>query len=185
LPVPVKGLRAAVLACCAATGAAACAGGPPSPPGQAHRAAMTAPAATVTVPGDPRVRVISAYDGMWQAYAAAARTADYQPGALSRYAAGDALAVLTRALYDNHRHGIVLRGAPSLSPRVTGMSPAANPDSSWVTDCAGDSQWLQYTTAGKPAAGAPSGRHRVRARLQLFTATWKVTYLVVGKAGSC
>jgi ketosteroid isomerase-like protein len=184
LPAFVKAQRAVLLAC-AVAGASACADGPPSPPEPAHRATMQAPAAIVTTPGDPRTRVISAYDGMWHAFAAAARTADYQPEALSRYAAGDALAVLTHALYDNHQHGIVLRGAPSLSPRVIGMTPAANPDSSSVTDCADDSQWRQYTTAGKPAAGAPSGRHRIRARLQLFTTAWKVTYLVVEKAGSC
>ena len=51
---------------------------------------------------------------MWHAYATAARTADYQPGALSQYAAGDALMILTRSLYDNHQHGVVLRGGPVL-----------------------------------------------------------------------
>ena len=51
----------------------------------------------------------------------------YQPGALSQYAAGGALMVLTRSLYDNHQHGVVLRGAPALDPKVTGMTPAGQP----------------------------------------------------------
>lgn len=122
---------------------------------------------------------------MWHAYAAAARTADYQTGALSQYAAGDALMILTRSLYDNHRHGVVLRGAPVLHPRVTGMTPAGSPDSSSVTDCANDSRWRQYTTSGQPASGAPVGRHRIYAQLRLFSSAWKVTSLVVEKVGTC
>jgi hypothetical protein len=122
---------------------------------------------------------------MWHAYAVAARTADYQASSLSQYAAGDALTILTRALYDNHQQDVVLRGAPVLDPQVTAMTPAASPDSSSVTDCADDSQWLQYTTSGQPASGAATGRHRIYAQLQLFGAVWKVTSLVVEKAGTC
>jgi hypothetical protein len=127
------------------------------------------------------VQVIDAYGGMWRAYAAAARTADYQPGTLSHYAAGEALGALSRALYDNHQQGIVLRGSPALDPQVAG----ATPDSASVTDCADDSRWLQYARSGRPVPGAPSGRHRIYATLRLFGAAWKVTYLVVEKAGTC
>jgi len=122
---------------------------------------------------------------MWHAYATAARTADYQTGALAEYAAGDALMILTRSLYDDHLHGVVLRGTPVFDPRVTSMTPAASPASSWLTDCADDTRWRQYTTSGKPAGGAPAGRHRIYARLRLFGPAWKVTYLVVQKAGTC
>jgi len=142
-------------------------------------------AGSTSAPGDTRTRILDAYTGMWHAYVTAARTADYQPGALSQYAAGDALMILTRSLYDNRRHGVVLRGAPALDPKVTGMTPAGNPGSSAVTDCADDSRWLQYTTAGKPAGGAPVGRHRIYAQLRLFSSAWKVTNLVVEKAGTC
>jgi hypothetical protein len=135
--------------------------------------------------GDPRTQILDAYTGMWHAYAIAARTADYQTGALSQYAAGDALMILTRSLYDNHQHGVVLRGAPALHPRVAGMTPAGHPDSSSVTDCADDSRWRQYTTSGQPASGAPAGRHRIYAQLRLFSSVWKVTNLVVEKAGTC
>lgn len=185
LPVSATALRTTALACFAA-GTAACAGSAathaaPAPSGSppASAAAATAP------PGDPRAQLVGAYEGMWHAYAAAAGTGDYQTGALSHYAAGDALAVLTRSLYDNHQDRIVLRGAPALHPQVTGMSPPSGPDTASVTDCADDSRWLQYTTAGRPASGATAGRHSVYARLQLFGTEWKVTYLVVGKAGTC
>jgi hypothetical protein len=122
---------------------------------------------------------------MWQAYVVAARTSDYQPGSLSQYAAGNALSVLTRSLYDDSKDGVVLRGAPVLSPAVTSVTPSGDPDAAAVADCASDTGWRQYTTAGKPVAGAPAGKHRITAQLRLFSSVWKVTYLVVEKAGTC
>jgi hypothetical protein len=181
-----KALRAAAVVGCVAAGVAGCGGSPaghPSPVSSATPAA-SAPGSTLA-PRDPRSQILGVYTRMWRAYAAAARTADYQPGVLSQYAAGDALMVLTRSLYDDHQHGVVLRGAPVLGPRVTGMTPAGNPVSSAVTDCADDSRWLQYTKSGQPASGAPVGRHRIYAQLRLFSSVWKVTNLVVEKAGTC
>jgi hypothetical protein len=183
LPGVAKALRAitlaGALAVAAGCGASTASHPPPSPSASPSAADSTA------TPGDPRTQVLDAYTGMWHAYAAAARTADYQPGALSQYAAGNALMILTRSLYNDHQHGVVLRGTPAFAPRVTSMTPAAHPDSSSVTDCADDSRWRQYTTSGKPVSGAPAGRHRVYAQLRLFGPVWKVTYLVVEKAGTC
>jgi len=177
-------LRATALAGCLAAVAAGCGGSPASHAPPSPSASPSA-AGSTAVAGDPRTQILGAYAGMWHAYATAARTADYQSAALSQYAAGDALMILTRSLYDDHQHGVVLRGTPVFDPRVTGMTPAASPDSSSVTDCADDSRWRQYTTSGKPASGAPAGRHRVHAQLRLFGPVWKVTSLVVEKAGTC
>ena len=179
-------LRAVALAGCLGAGAAGCGGSPPSHPSPVLRARSAAsPAGSAVASAAPRMLILAAYAGMWHAYAAAARTADYEPGVLSQYAAGDALMILTRSLYDDHQRGVVLRGAPALDPEVVALTPAGSPDSSAVTDCADDSRWLQYTTSGQPASGAPAGRHRIYARLQLFGAAWKVTALVVEKAGTC
>ena len=183
MPCTAKVLRAIALAgCLAATGG--CTTGPAARPASSRTGSPPA-AASTAAPGDPRTQVLDAYAGMWHAYATAARTADYQTGALAEYAAGDALMILTRSLYDDHLHGVVLRGTPVFDPRVTSMTPAASPASSWLTDCADDTRWRQYTTSGKPAGGAPAGRHRIYARLRLFGPAWKVTYLVVQKAGTC
>jgi hypothetical protein len=179
-----KGLPA-VLAACMAAGCSPGLGPGPVPAARPATPAPSAPATVTTPGGAVPVQVIDAYNGMWRAYAAAARTAGYQPGPLSHYAAGDALMMLTRSLYDDARHGIVTRGAPVLSPQVTSISPAGAPDAAAVTDCASDSGWRQYTRAGAPAPGPPAGRHRIYARLRLFSPVWKVTYLVVEKAGTC
>jgi len=188
MPDIARTLRAAALAACAVV-AAGC--GPASSPAPGLPAsspsatARSSPGPGGTVTGDPREQVLGAYTGMWDAYAVAARTAGYQPGPLSRFAAGDALAVLTRSLYDFHQNGVVARGAPVLHPQVTAMSPVSAPGTSAVTDCADDTRWLQYTTSGKPASGTPAGRHRIYARLRLFGTGWKVTSVVVEKAGTC
>jgi hypothetical protein len=76
---------------------------------------MSAPASTAAA-GDPQVLARQAYLGMWQAFTAASRTADYQYPSLDRYAAGAALELLTRGLYQNYQAGIVTRGEPTFDP---------------------------------------------------------------------
>ena len=183
MPGIAKALAAIVAGCCVAGLAAGCGSSPaghsvatPSAPAPVH---------STQRPGDPRSQILAAYTGMWQAFAALARTASYQPGPLERYAAGNALTLLGQGLYQNHMHGVVIRGAPALDPRVTGMTPASNPDSSTVSDCADDTHWLEYSRAGRPVSGAPTRHRRIYAWLRLFSGVWKVTYVVVEKAGTC
>ena len=94
---------AAVIAVCGIAGlACGCGSSPASRTAPAPSAPASLPAVNTGSPMglmDPRARILAAYAGMWQAFAAAARTADYQPGPLQPYAAGEALSVLTRVLY--------------------------------------------------------------------------------------
>jgi hypothetical protein len=57
--------------------------------------------------GGPRPHIQDAHVGLWHAHVLAARAADYQPGALSRYATGHALTIRTCPLYDNHLDGVM------------------------------------------------------------------------------
>ena len=110
-----RALRAAALACCAAAGLAGCAAGSVSSQSTAlPDRTVSAPASTASA-GDPRVLARRAYLGMWQAFTAASRTADYQSPSLDRYAAGAALTLLVHGLYQDYREGIVTRGTPSHS----------------------------------------------------------------------
>jgi hypothetical protein len=54
-----------------------------------------------------------------------------------------------------------------------------------TTDCSDDSGAVAYSKSGKPVAGEAPGRQAISARVQPFDGTWKVTYLVVEKTGSC
>lgn len=151
------------------------------------RSVSTTPPApsTVASPGNPRALARQAYLGMWQAFVTASMTADYQSPALARYAAGGALSLLTHGLYQNYRSGIVTRGQPSFRPEVTITSSGGSATQANVTDCGNDSRWGDYYKTGKPAPGQPQGKHQIYARLQPFDGTWKVTYLLVEKAGTC
>ena len=145
---------------------------------------VSAPTATAAA-GDPRVLARQAYLGMWQAFTTASRTADYQYPSLDRYAAGAALTLLTRGLYQNYREGIVTRGTPSHSVAVTMAKTSLGTPEAKVTDCSDTSGSGTYYKSGKPAAGGATGRQAIYAQVQPFDGTWKVTYLVVEKTGSC
>lgn len=122
---------------------------------------------------------------MWQAYVVAARTADYRAPSLDHYAAGTALSVLTNGLYQEHQQGVVTLGQPTFDPAVTvAAASGGEAGRADVTDCADSSHWLNYH-AGKLIAGQPTGRRRIIARLQPLDGVWKVTYLNVGKVGTC
>jgi hypothetical protein len=62
---------------------------------------------------------------------------------------------------------------------------AAKSHEAKVTDCSDSSGSGTYYRSGKPAAGGAPGRQAIYAQVQPFDGTWKVTYLVVEKAGSC
>jgi hypothetical protein len=161
---------------------AACGGSAARP----NRSPSVSPAPTPAVsPGDPRAQALGAYLGMWSAYVAASRTADYQSPLLDRYAAGDALSVLVHGLYENYRDGVVTRGEASFDPKVTITFAGGVPVHASVTDCASSAHWLNYYKSGKPDGGPSHARRRIQAQLELFDGTWKVTYLVVGKEGTC
>jgi hypothetical protein len=185
LPGTARALWTAVAVSCMAAGIAGCASGtatsqPPARTGPAS-AAPGSPAQT----GYPGALARAAYLGMWQAYVAAARTADYQAPSLDHYAAGAALSVLTNGLYQEHQQGVVTLGQPAFDPAVTVVNASGGVDAQAdVTDCADSSRWLNYRS-GKLVAGQPRGRRRIIARLQPFDGVWKVTYLNVGKAGTC
>jgi hypothetical protein len=177
--------RAAVLSCCAAAGLAGCAA---STPGSQSTVlpdrTVSAPTATAAA-GDPQVLARQAYLGMWQAFFTASRTADYQSPSLDRYAAGAALELLTRGLYQNYQEGIVTRGVPSHNLAVTMAKTSLGTPEAKVSDCSDDSGAVAYSKSGKPVQGEAPGRQAISAQVQPFDGTWKVTYLVVEKTGSC
>jgi hypothetical protein len=183
MPGTAKALAAIVVSCCVAAAAAGC-GSSPAGHGTASPSVPASVRATQS-PGDPHAQILAAYTGMWQAFVVSARTSDYQPGPLQPYAEGTALTLLTHALYVNHQQNVVIRGEPVLHPQVTQITPSSSPDSARLTDCANDTHWREYSRSGGPVKGSPAGSHRIYAWLRLFSGTWKVTYVVVEKAGTC
>jgi hypothetical protein len=185
LPGSARILWTAAAVFCLAAGTAGCASGTASSqPSTRTDPAPSAPSSPAPA-GDPQALARAAYLDMWQAYVAAARTADYQAPTLDHYAAGGALTVLTQGLYQEHQQGNVTLGQPVLHPAVTLVKGSGGGvTQADVTDCADSSHWLNYH-GGKPVAGQDLRHRYIIARLQPFDGTWKVTYLNVGKAGTC
>ena len=161
----------------------ACSSSAPEP--HQSQATPTLAPSSAPAPGNPQALARQAYLGMWQAYVVAARTADYQAPSLAHYAAGGALSVLTHGLYEEHQQGVVSLGQPKFDPAVTAVTGSGGDvTQADVTDCADSSHWLNYHD-GKLVPGQALGHRHIIARLQPFDGTWKVTYLNVGKAGTC
>lgn len=142
---------------------------------------VSAPPSTAAA-GDPQVLARQAYLGMWQAFFTASQTADYQSPSLDHYAAGAALELLIHGLYQYYQEGIVTRGTPSHSEAVTMTKTSLGAPEAKVADCSDSAGSGTYY---KSAAGESPGRQAIYAQVQPFDGTWKVTYLVVEKAGSC
>jgi hypothetical protein len=79
----------------------------------------------------------------------------------------------------------VTRGTPSHSVAVTMTKTSLGTPEAKVTDCSDTAGSGTYYKSGEPAAGGSPGRQAIYAQVQPFDGTWKVTYLVVEKAGSC
>ncbi|WP_086055522.1 hypothetical protein [Protofrankia coriariae] len=123
---------------------------------------------------------------MWQADAQASHTSDWRAPYLSRYASGDALQVLTGDLYADHLNGLVAKGEPVNSPRVTSVSPQDTPTSVMIEDCADTRNWLRYRTDGSLLDNTPGGMHRILAEVRLHTdGLWRVTRFGIGDLASC
>jgi hypothetical protein len=79
----------------------------------------------------------------------------------------------------------VTRGTLSHSASVTMAKTSLGTPEAKVTDCSDTSGSGTYCKSGQPAAGGATGWQAIYAQAQPFDGTWKVTYLVVEKAGSC
>lgn len=129
----------------------------------------------------------AAYLGMWEDFTAAAETSDWQSPELARYAADEALSVLSRGLYADHYNGVVTRGELLLDPVVSSVDPAEDPTTVVIADCADTSDWLVYDVeTGEPVDDQAGGRRAITAVVEKQgDGRWKVTGFAVEEVGSC
>jgi hypothetical protein len=131
-------------------------------------------------------QALDTYEGMWDAYAVAAETADHTTDRLAPFATGDALLVLIRGLSEAHEEGIVSRGRPITDARVEEATPAENPTTITIVDCLDSTEWLQYwESTGELVNDVPGGRHETTAVLAGANEAWIVTDLQVRGVGTC
>jgi hypothetical protein len=188
------------LACRRLAGVAACAGivlagcgggnGNPVPASRTPTASLAtavrpSPTASLSWAQVAERDALAAYRGMWEDWIAVAATSDYQNPMLTRHVSGEALSLIYRSVYANKRDGLVARGRPTFSGRVSAAEPAEDPDRVTVKDCSDGSRWLNYKLNGQLQNTTPGGRHSVQALVVKNTGTWKVNVLVIQPVGTC
>ncbi|MHA6631117.1 hypothetical protein ACU61A_37265 [Pseudonocardia sichuanensis] len=130
---------------------------------------------------------LAAYEAMWQDFAEAGLTSNWQSPELGRHATGIALTNLSRGLYADSYNGLVTRGEPLLDPRVTSVEPVDDPTTVRVADCGDSSNWLKYRVdSGARANDSPGGRRMITAVVERQSdGSWKVSDYAVRDLGSC
>lgn len=125
------------------------------------------------------------YLAMWADMVEAAKTSDYVSPRLDDHATAQALVLLSGALRKAHDKGLVIKGTPRFSPRVTGQTPQEHPVAVSLQDCMDDSDWLNYRNDGQLQNDVPGGRHRATATVGFLDGRWVVTRLQIGEVGTC
>ncbi|MET8983195.1 hypothetical protein ABZX85_47255 [Streptomyces sp. NPDC004539] len=133
-----------------------------------------------------RERASAAYVGMWRDVAEVARTSDWKSPKLARYTTGDALSVISRSMYADHRNGLVTKGEPKNYPKVISAEPEENPREVLISDCGDSTNWLKYRRdSGELADDTPGGRRAITAEVKKGAGGWKVARFAVEAVGSC
>jgi hypothetical protein len=124
---------------------------------------------------------------MWRDMAQAATTSAWNSPVLAQHATGDALSTISRGLYADHLNGLVTKGEPENSPRVTSAVPAGSPTTVMISDCGDSTHWLKYRKdTGQLADSDPGGRQSITAEVKrLSDGTWKVSRFAVEAVGTC
>jgi hypothetical protein len=124
---------------------------------------------------------------MWQDFAKAGTTSDWQSPALAQHATGIALSNMSRGLYADHYNGLVTQGTATHDPQTSSMVPPSDPNTVVVTDCSDSTHYLKYYgSSGKPANDGPGGRQLINATVQKQSdGTWKVSDFGVQAVGTC
>jgi hypothetical protein len=132
-------------------------------------------------------QAVDAYLGMWEDYAVAAETSNWQDPRLSRHATSIALTNITRGLYTDKTNGLVSKGRPKLYPQVSSVEPQSAPTKITVADCGDSTDWVQYRAdTGEPADDSPGGRREINAVVEKQAdGAWRVTDFGVQEIGSC
>jgi hypothetical protein len=124
---------------------------------------------------------------MWEGFADAATTSDWQSPKLAEYATGAALSTMSRGLFADHRDGLVSRGRPILNPVVSSAEPADAPSRIMISDCGDSANWTKHhADGGERVEGDRGGRRRINAIVdKQADGSWKVSDFGVQGVGSC
>ena len=175
----------AVLVACSSGNPAGPASETPSP--APTTSSSSSPSTSLSPDEQTKQNALTAYRGMWDDFAVAGTTSDWQSPKLGQHATGLALTNLSRGLYADHYNGVVTKGRPVLNPAVSSVEPADNPKKIVVSDCGDSTNWLKYRADnGQLSDNEPGGRQAINAIVEKQTdGSWKVSDFGVHDVGTC
>lgn len=149
--------------------------------------AVTAPSMSASSADAAKSAAMTAYNGMWRTFVAAAATADWQSPTLGEYATGTALTTLTRGLHSDHERGVVTKGEPTHTTVVTAVEPLESPMRIVISDCSDSSGALKYRADnGQLVGNAAGGRRLINGIVERQAdGVWKVSDFGVHEVGTC
>jgi hypothetical protein len=104
--------------------------------------------------------VLTAYRRMQDSITAAYANPTRPHRDLQQYAADKALAEIYETLYFYEKNGIVLRGEPTISPRVTSVDLDGIPRVATIVDCFDQRNWVPVDAKTGESVSAPGQNHR-------------------------
>ena len=155
---------------------------PDEPKGMATSSPAVSPSATPSL-GVAEVAerdALAAYRGMWSTFVEAAKTSDPEAADLPKYTSGNALKLISSALYTNRSQNRVTLGELKIDPQVTALSPPDAPTEASVLDCVNDEEWLEHKKSGGLVNDVPGGKHRTTATVNRTSEGWKVSRFTIG-----
>lgn len=168
----------ALLAGCTSGGSAKKPTGTPSPVSPSASPSLT-PA------GAAERDALTAYRGMWNAFVAAGKVSDPDAPDVRKYASDQALRLIVNALYTNREQKKVILGDLKIDPKVTAVSPSADPTTATISDCVDSTKWLEYKKSGGLVDNVPGGKHSTTATVKQTNGVWKVSSFFLEDAGTC
>jgi hypothetical protein len=164
---------------------AGCSGGSGKTPTSTPSPAVPSTAPSLSPGATAERDALAAYRGMWDAFVAAGKVSDPDAPDVRKYASDQALRLIVNALYTNHEQKKVIRGDLKIDPKVTALSPSANPMTATISDCVNSEKWLVYKASGGLVDNVPGGKHSTTATVKQTDGVWKVSSFILKEAGTC
>ncbi|GGN61469.1 hypothetical protein GCM10012285_60430 [Streptomyces kronopolitis] len=134
-----------------------------------------------------RKDVLAAYSGMRTEQVKAYAKGKASGTKLEKYATDKALATVEGNLFRYRQGGIVFKGKPKSSAKVTALSLSDKPKTATVTECLDTTHWKPVVkSSGKEAAsGNQPRRYTVTGTVRTIGKTWMVVGLTADKDHPC
>ncbi|BBG20656.1 hypothetical protein RVR_P127 (plasmid) [Actinacidiphila reveromycinica] len=131
--------------------------------------------------------MIAAYEGMWNAAAAAYHNGKVTSPDLEKYAVDKALADIRATGLYYQDHGEIMSGRPTYSPTVSSVSFASTPYTADVTDCLDSTHYIEVDKKTGKAVdrGAGPYRHVATAVARYNGKSWVISSVTISRDRTC